>query len=162
MSRVVVPGGKRVFITSATYSGDLKGTTGAVNGLAGGDALCTAAGSAMGGEWKAWLSDSHSNAFDRIDDFSPWYNLSGKLAFPNKASLRSAPAEAILSQKGIPDSAWTGTRSGGGKSTDTCSDWTSDVNGTGGTTGIGGGSQWTELGFGDACNSTNALICFEQ
>src|SRR3989344_6490978 len=53
----VAGGSKRAFVTSATYHGNL-------GGLAGGDAECQSLANAasLGGIWKAWLSDSSTNA----------------------------------------------------------------------------------------------------
>src|SRR5947207_2454473 len=51
---------KRVFVTSGTWTGDLKTHGGGTDGLDGANKLCqgAATAAALGGTWVAWLSDS--------------------------------------------------------------------------------------------------------
>jgi hypothetical protein len=80
-----VPQHKRVFVTAAGYRGDFGGVT-------GGDTICntTAVAANLDGTWKAWLSDSTTNAIDRIDDVGPWYLLNGKVVFNNKTNTTAS------------------------------------------------------------------------
>lgn len=57
-----------VFFTSGQWDGIL-------GGIAGADSKCQAAGSSLGGTWKAIISDSSTNAKDRITITKPIYNL---------------------------------------------------------------------------------------
>ncbi|MBW7954818.1 hypothetical protein H3C61_03320 [Candidatus Gracilibacteria bacterium] len=72
-------GTKRVFLTKATYNGNL-------GGVAGADAKCqsVANGASLGGNWKAFISDSTSNFVDRytLDNTKYLYtNLGGQPIF---------------------------------------------------------------------------------
>jgi hypothetical protein len=69
-SGTVVEGGKRVFITSQNYNGNL-------GGLSGADTKCqTAASSAsLPGTYKAWLSDSQTSAASRLSHSTTPYVL---------------------------------------------------------------------------------------
>ncbi|MDZ4247347.1 MAG: DUF1554 domain-containing protein, partial [Dehalococcoidia bacterium] len=62
--------GKRVFVTAATYNGNL-------GGLSGADAKCQASANAvnLGGTWKAWLSDSNTSAGSRLNHSDSPYRL---------------------------------------------------------------------------------------
>jgi hypothetical protein len=141
---------KRVFITSLTYSGDLKSAGAADTGLAGGDKICQhlADAATIGGSWKAWLSDATTDAIDRIDE-GPWYLVTYATsggggpatetyelkAFNNKANLSTTPINAIniteTGQKVTSSTgyiyAWTGTKSAGTKAAQTCTNWTSNA-----------------------------------
>src|SRR5688572_26592510 len=65
------PTGKRIFVTGATFDGNLLGRTAASNGAEAGDDLCRDAaqnaglGSSM---WRAWISVAGISAIDRIAD----------------------------------------------------------------------------------------------
>lgn len=71
-------GAKRVFVTSATYDGNL-------GGLEGADAKCALAAESanLGGRWKALLSSSTVYELDRMDPVGPWFDLKGNLVYDN-------------------------------------------------------------------------------
>lgn len=74
-----VGGAKRIFLTSTTYNGSL-------GGVAGADAKCQARATAqsLGGTWKAIISDTTSNAKDRLNiNFTTATNLSGEIIASN-------------------------------------------------------------------------------
>lgn len=173
---------KRVFVTSLKYNGNLKAAGliatngGAINtGLEGGDALCqTAANTAsLGGTWKAYLSDSSTNAYDRMADVGPWSLVGGPTLFPNKAALKGQPASPInRDQNGtyIPDInavIWTGTLFEGGKATNNCMDWLSASStpqaqlGCQYSMGPPGVGSWSSCGS-SSCDQSFGLYCFEQ
>lgn len=165
---------KRIFITKATYDGDLAGAGGKATGLAGADALCeqAAASAELGGTWKAWLSDSTTDAIDRIDDASPWYNVDrSAILFPNKATLGTKPYDTfgpiLLDETGgtVGSSAlaWTGTQGGGRAADYVCNDWTSA------STSVYGeyftatsATLWNDGSFFKECFFSHALVCIEQ
>jgi len=160
-----------IFITSLSYDGDLKSAGGGSTGLEGADKICAnhAAGGALGGTWKAWLSDSTTNAIDRINDVGPWYLVgTDTVVFNNKANLATVPLIYIyISELGIAPplytNAWTGTLTGGTKSTDLCADWT---NNTLSVRGLRGyvylvTTNWTQSAS-PTCNSTEHLYCIQQ
>lgn len=156
----------RVFATSAEYTGQL-------GGLSGADTLCQTAATAAtkGGTWRAWLSSSTVNAIDRINDVGPWYQepSSGALVktFNNKANLLTSPLQHIyVDEQGRGSAAstfpdyWTGTLQTGQHAQATCSDWTTSGSSTG-TIGPGS-SAWSYKEFVASCSSSYSLVCFEQ
>lgn len=169
---------KRVFVTSASFAGNLKVLGNAANGLAGGDALCStaAAAAALGGTWKAWLSGGTTRAPDRITGTGPWVLVgTTTIVFNNKANLSTlalAPIDRNENGGFVGGVAWTGTATGGAAALD-CSAWTTSstcYSGCDGSTrGIAGdpsgGQQqgraaWTEWAW-QNCGDSNHLICFE-
>lgn len=165
---------KRIFATRSSY-------TGALGGLAGADAKCQTAATAanLGGKWKAWLSDSKTNAIDRVTDVGPWALLDGRKVFNNKINMTTVPITPINRDEfGAPFDredrpfVWTGTKFGGSRSSLTCSDWMSSSGGCGGGAvaancgdrgGASAGNSWTESDNPADCSSLeNRLICIEQ
>lgn len=171
-------GPKRIFVTAAGYTGDLKTQGGGASGLEGADALCANAGEAalLGRNFKAWLSDDTANAIDRIEDVGPWYFPApdggvGARVFNNKAQLKTLPLVAIrVTEQGGELSgtayAWSGTMVGGSLATNagarTCAGWTSGSNGEFGVAGdVQDASNWTQL-TARACATTAHLYCIGQ
>jgi hypothetical protein len=154
---------KRVFVTSTTYAG-------ALGSVRAADAQCQSAATAAGlkGVFRAWLSDSTSNAYDRITDVGPWYTTGDAVAFAAKSDLRGVPAAELLDESaGYPDpaaiGAWSGSNSDGVATSNDCDGWTNaggDIHATIGTALTdktwGGGSVLL------ACNAKAPLICFQQ
>jgi hypothetical protein len=157
---------KRIFLTNAAYPSDF-------GGLSAADGICnaTAVGAALGGTWKAWLSDASTNAIDRIADVGPWYLLSGTLAFHNKTNLTTSPVVPIDVNEngarvtGAPGEVWTGTELGGTKSSCDCAAWSSTDNVKCGATGAYGSNSaaWTNEAY-SMCSAGAAghLYCIEQ
>lgn len=162
---------KYVFVTSVnTYNGNL-------GGLTGGDTKCKtladAAGSLVPGRtWKAWLSDTATNAIDRIADGKFIRVGDSALIGNSKADLIDCTNPSCIvnsisnNEKGLAVSAqgvWTGTNSDGTKAGTTCSSWATTSSLISGK--IGGTSQtnanWTTAAD-RICSSTGALYCFEQ
>ncbi len=165
---------KLVFVTRATYSGNLGGLTGA-------DGLCAAAAASgsLPGSFQAWVSTASTtttNAFDRIQGAGPWY-LPGTDAlgrrtkvFTSKAALRAAPLASIdrteLGQT-IPGGllVWTGTEATGNAVTpgvydSSCLNWT-DANTEKGNVGNVYGGDWSNAGT-QYCGNLAALYCFQK
>lgn len=155
----IPPGAKRVFATSVGYSADL-------GGIAGADAKCaTSAKSALlEGTWKAWISDSKTDAIDRIEDVGPWYRLDGAKVLNNKAGLETQPLLPINVDENILSFsfgdargyAWTGTKRGS-KVTATCEDWREGGAYTGGAS-----NPFLEEVAGVGCGEELRLLCLEQ
>lgn len=162
----VTPGPKRVFITKTAY-------TGALGGLTGGDQKCNLAAQAanLGGTWRAWLSDSSSNAIDRIQGNGPWYTLGSadtkKVVFNNRANLATSSVAAIRYDENngyvSGEYAWTGTSAGGTASGLDCNNWTSNDYLYSGTYGLSSDTtgSWTDTND-SYCDSSRHLYCFEQ
>ncbi|HLD84095.1 MAG TPA: DUF1554 domain-containing protein, partial [archaeon] len=157
---------RRVFVTSATYHGNL-------GGLAGGDAECQSLANAasLGGIWKAWLSDSSTNAIDRILD-AVYKNMNGDIVINKKSDITSdgritaaiAKDErnnALTGSNGI----WTGTDNYGVKNDYRCVDWTGTLNSDNGMAGFAteNGARWSFV-IENQCSSGGPplhLYCFE-
>lgn len=170
-----VPGAKRVFVTSLTYTGNLAGEGKAATGLQGADNLCAshAAAANLGGTWVAWLSSSTENAIDRVPDVGPWYFVDRTTkVFESKFYIKEGPRVPLARDergKTVASSyVWTGTDNRGqydvrpryyaqGASfpISGCTDWTSagsgSVGGVHARAAYGLASQtlaWTEAGTG--------------
>lgn len=157
----------RLFVTRSEQ-------TGKFGGLAGADEICTGSGNSRwpSTRWRAWLSDSNTDARDRIEGNGPWVEPdTGTVIFPNASALRGVPSAPIVrDQFGEigSDRWWTGTRMGGVRAWEYCADWTHDYGtmryGTMGSrnsnTDIPGG-EWTDRGL-SQCSAPRALVCLEQ
>lgn len=150
---------KRVFVGSSFHTPDF-------GGLAGGDSICNAraAAAGLGGTWKAWLSDSITDAIDRLADVGPWFRLDGAKVFENLAGIPSFPLAPITTTElGVEsfNTVWTGTFADGTHAS-SCNDWssTSGVGAIGDPTSTTTGN-WTGL-MNTSCSGAFALYCFEQ
>lgn len=171
---------KRVFVTSQTYSANL-------GGLAGADFKCQtlADAAALGGTYKAWLSDSVTGAKDRLTHSDvPYVLVDGTRVADNWTGLTSStlingidrtesngftPQANATCSNGGSSIVWTGTMPDGSKFdgvNSACSNWTDDTSssvalplGTPGATW----AAWTDSGCGGGCFGLIApLYCFEQ
>ncbi|AKU95532.1 Tryptophan synthase alpha chain [Labilithrix luteola] len=150
-----------VFLSSASYNGNL-------GGLAGADAKCQALASAasLPGTYKAFLSDSTTTASSRLSRPGGAYKLvNGTVVAKDAAAFFSSThASAIVVDENGGTSGgevWTGSGSNGIGSGG-CSNWTS----TSGTAQIGASwqstSQWASL-YQQFCDRTNVhLYCIQQ
>ncbi len=171
---VVAISSKKVFVSSAKYTGNLKGT--AANGLAGADNNCQRlAGvvpSLSGKNFKAWLSSSTIAARDRIIHSNLPYTLNDVLSTTvanNWNDLTDGTLQNPINKNEngvlVPQgNVWTNTNPDGTISNlnddRTCRDWTSSSSSIGslfGTTAVD--STWTSNG---PCSSFYYLYCFEQ
>jgi hypothetical protein len=166
--------GLRVFITSASYSADLKTAGGGSSGVSGADNLCNlvAQGAGLSGSYQAWLSNNlGADAITRITAAGPWFQYAGgspTIIFRNKAELAGLPLAGIQYDElgrngGAGYAVWTGTNNGGHASTSTCTGFTDSTSSgdfaTTGSTGFVG--TWTQ-NVDAACTSTGHLYCFQQ
>lgn len=158
--------GKKVFVTSATYNGNL-------GGLAGADAKCQTAASSAGlanaANFKAWLSDSTTDAVSRLTSDGPWVRLDGVPVAGSKADLTD---DSINTSLAVTENttyfannlgAWTGTLKSGLKDTNTCNNWSDATVGFSGTSGAVSSSNdgWTQMSA-TVCNASFHLYCFED
>lgn len=163
---------KRVFITSTRY------TSGNLGGLAGGDNICQtrANTAALGGTWKAWLSDNTTSVASRFIQSSAGYKrIDGITVASSWADLTDGTLQnpidkdefgvALPIQTGVT---FTGTDINGGSIANrNCSSWGSSTGlARGGPVTPTTGSTWTNTGFDTACSfgasSGRRLFCFEQ
>ncbi len=167
--------GKKTFVTSVSGTGDLSSwaDAGGNTGLAAGDAICQAragaAGLANAANFKAWLSDSSTDAKDRLTSDGPWVRLDGvKVADSNADLIDGSLFTTInLTETGTyygSTYAWTGTSYDGIKKTNTCNDW---IDGTDTYKGArsyiwDAGTQWSDAGWGLCSFTFFYLYCFED
>ncbi len=160
------PGGKRIFVTRATYDGN------DFQSLPGADERCRVSALAAGyaGVWRAWLSDNNTDAAERLTDVGPW-KLMGteRVAFKDLVQTRGYPSvnldrdeygEPFLTRTTI----WTGTKIQGFRDPgSTCANWASESNSNSGRYGLTDATSqsWTDDGI-DACYDSKHLLCFEQ
>ncbi|MBK9030190.1 MAG: InlB B-repeat-containing protein [Myxococcales bacterium] len=150
------------FVTSTTRTGNL-------GGLAGADAICQAAATAvnLAGTYRAWLSTSTVNASSRLAPASGWVRVDGKPFVNTVADLTSGRIfyPLVINERGgniVGSTVWTGTSSSGVLSGTACTNWT-DGTTAGLSASIGfneyGTSGWTQNG-GGACTGSQHLYCF--
>jgi hypothetical protein len=167
--------GKKAFLSSASGNGNLGSwpDAGGTTGLAAGDAICQAragaAGLANAANFKAWISDSGTDARDRITSNGPWVRLDGVKVADTKADLLDGFLFTSLSltETGIylgNYNVWTGTTDTGTRSSPCCTNWT---DGTNAVRGFGGNSGRAGLGWSiysqPDCDFTYShLFCLED
>lgn len=165
--------GSRVFVTSTTYNGNLGGLTGA-------DSKCQTRADAvnLGGNWKAWLSDSNTSASSRLFHSNDPYklinntviannwadltdgNLAAKININEFGQLMDifhgyyVPTNTAEDGTAVPGD-WYGSRD--------CYNWSRGNNSYG---SIGGNTDFTDRnwtnGISASCSSLTPLYCFEQ
>lgn len=161
---------KRVFVHDPFFAG-----ADSFGGIAGADTLCqTAANNAgLGGIWKVWMSDSNTDAINRIADVGPWYwTDKTTLVAASKAALASGSIQNPIrkyqngTDTGVGLPTWTGTLSSGLRAPGpdgNCSDWTNAIGGTalvGDTFATSG--DWTNESPPFGCGGNAHFYCFEQ
>lgn len=166
-----------VFVTSQKGTGDLGSwaEAGGNTGIGAGDAICQtlADGAGLPGEFKAWLSDSATNARSRLARSEEAYvRADGARVADDWTDLTAPPYldnPISVNEKGLSDEwqVWTGTRVGGhsgyGIFGNACADWGSGNSGDTAAVGASGSSdyKWTETGVAP-CFPSRALYCFQQ
>ena len=166
---------KFVFVTSGEYQGNL-------GGLAGGDMKCQDLADTAGlpGTFKAWLSDSTTDAKDRFSEpTGPWFLVGdGSLVASDLTDLLDCSNPDCLSHSidrtetgGNPTPTpgafiWTGTGSDGTVPGQVCDDWSSDFAGSSIHGFIGQSTQsnssWTIATSTDGCDHRYAIYCFQE
>ncbi|MBW1670430.1 MAG: IPTL-CTERM sorting domain-containing protein [Deltaproteobacteria bacterium] len=158
----------RVFVTSTTYQG------GGFGGFSGADTICNqrAAAASLGGTYTAWLSDSTTDAADRVYHNSDGYiNTNNVMVANNWAALINADNVDLLATIEYDEDgnsisteyAWTGTFETGLVDGSHCLNWGSSDSGQDGTVGLADddGRYWSEY-VEDGCNFSNHLYCFQN
>ena len=115
-----------VFVTSSSVP------VGSIGGLAGADAICTehARDANLAGTYVAWLSDSNTDARDRLEGARGWVRRDGRVFADRVEDIVEGNIfnPVYLDENGteVRSNVVTGTEAGGTASPDTCSDWTSE------------------------------------
>ena len=157
------PAALHVFVTSMQVTGLVGGANG--GGLLEADFVCIQV--AGGGSWRAWLSDTQTNAIDRVLGSGPWLRMDGQVAFTGRHD--QPPLVPLhLDEQGHDVGAnvmvWTGTASDGtGVAGANCSDWNSSgALGNPAVYGRADGlSEWSQFDS-LSCDHLAHLYCFEQ
>lgn len=153
----------RIFVSSTRQDGNL-------GGLSGADATCQslADGANLTGQWKALLSDSSTNAKDRLLIVGPVFNLNDQKIADNANDLWDGQLDNAVryDQNVVEVSAtkvWTGTFADGTSSTTfTCTNWTSNSGSVKGRYGRSNhvGNGWMEDDK-DPCDEIRRLFCID-
>ena len=152
-----------IFVTSASYNGNL-------GGLAGADAACQALANdaELAGTYKAWLSDSTASAADRLSHSTRSYRLVDETLVASDwddltdETLSNPINETEFGEGPVEDSVWTASQVDGLSYFFSCSDWTDGSEGSG-TLGwsAASNSSWTDDDlFG--CAASLRLYCVQQ
>ena len=176
---------KIIFVTSTIDTGNLSEwmtECSGVSGLEAADCICQQHAEKWGnlsGTYKAWLSDSKTNASARLSHSDlPYVNRKGKPIAANWTELTGGALQCndIMNYDETGEYApkqfnlvWTGTDGSGMKHSylKFCNDWTSGDVWWGGMCGStmapesNFGGCWTEWGWRD-CDDWNRLYCVEQ
>jgi hypothetical protein len=160
--------GRRVFITSTTYTANF-------GGVAGADAACRtrAAAANLGGEWKAYLTTNGVTIASRHAGAAvPYVRLDGVRIADSFADLTDGTIQAPLNITELHtvhlQNAWTGMSSPTTGNNNDCVGWTSEAFGClqGGPCGHAGQSDHTNDNWDGAfvfhCSQRFALYCIEQ
>jgi hypothetical protein len=153
--------GTRVFVSSIAYGANL-------GGLGGADTKCQTLANASGlsGTWKAWLSDSSTNAFTRLTHGTSYRRIDGALIADGVGFFSTTHLIPIdLDEHGSLYSnveVWTGS-GGTGTGSGGCADWTSTSFGSFPTVGLSDrtDSAWSNV-YLQFCDRVAHLYCIEQ
>ncbi len=171
-----VGGGRIVFVSSVQGSGDLStwaDATRTSSGIAAGDTICKAKAEAAGlpnaANFKAWLSDSTTNAIDRITSDGQWFRPDGEKVADSKADLTDRDIDTTIDRTEAGDylstTVWTGTGRDGLLSIEanTCDGWTSSADINNGTIGesVFFDGRWSHAAD-SPCSNLHSLYCFED
>jgi len=164
--------GKLAFVTSASGTGELGAWPEAdagTSGIAAGDSICrdlaAAAGLPVAASFRAWLSDSTTDAKDRFVLPGPWVRVDGVVVFPSPADLATSNLFTALNvtETGAYVSgnrAWTGTSGSGIAASERCSEWLDGTTGAQGRLGLCASTTtgWT-ANISRSCNNEYRLYC---
>lgn len=148
--------GRLAFVTSVFGNGDLGSweAGGGANGLAAGDAICGTlareADLAQADSFRAWLSDSGTDARDRFEHDGPWVRPDGVRIASGLADLTDGSLETSINVTEEGEyvgnwGVWTGTSPGGVARAETCVGWTNGTDTASGSVGEAHGNWlgWT-------------------
>jgi uncharacterized protein YidB (DUF937 family) len=172
--------GKKVFVSSTNGTGNLASwpDAGGNIGIAAGDNVCQSlaanAGLANAANFKAWLSDSSTNAIDHITSngsSGPWVRLDGLPIANNKNDLTDGSLFTSISLDDKGDyygeyqNVWTGTSPDGTQDANrSCNNWTDGTASYVGSLGhdMQAGYVWT-FGYEKTCDTNvHRIYCFED
>lgn len=168
--------GRVAFATSVAGPGDLSAwpeATAGSTGIEAGDAICQSladtAGLAEPSTFKAWLSDSTTDAIDRFENEGGWVRVDGVPLVDSRAELTGGTlftGITVTEQGGYlgRDRAWTGTTTSGLNFGEHCSNWTDGSDAGSGSWGFStaSDSKWTEWPLSIGCDFSQRLYCLSD
>lgn len=154
-----------IFVSSAGYSGNL-------GGLSGADATCTTLGASLDStvKWRAVLSDGSTSASTRFYTREGIWDTNTGAQTKIQTTMENlfSAGTALLSAVNYDETGgsagnsriWSGASTSGGKSGLDCNDWSDGTNGLDGTHGNTNntGTNWISSGT-RACSSSNRIMC---
>lgn len=154
------------FVRATKVLGNLTGS-----GLPGADAACTTDANDAGlpGTYVAWLSDSGTNAGDRLAGSRGFIRVDGKPFADSVASLKKGAIFYPLSldqtgtRVGLDDRVFTGSIGSGKYGLYSCADWASSTTGFAGAGYAHASSgEWTNAAGLRGCNESAHIYCFRK
>lgn len=150
----------RVFVTSATFTGDLVSAGKKDSCIASADAICQAAAE-LGGHFVAYLGDGQTSALTHVVDDGPYSILDRTtVAYASRADIENGTKVALTDESNRAVAAfssfWSGTTRDAQAGKD-CLDWTreeSEIQGDSASTG------YVRSTF--SCDEPARLLCIEQ
>lgn len=163
----------RIFVTSTTHSGNLKGTEDSA--VVGADKICDERKRAAGltREYKAIISVPGQQASSRLNITGEIYIFTGAetklLVAANEADLWAADDDPLLNAINIDEAynsvagqkVWTGTNLNGGLANDHCNGFTSTTGSAWYGLASSKDGQWTESDT-DPCTNSYRIYCISQ
>lgn len=147
-----------IFVSSNLWNG-------AMGGLSGADMKCAVSAqySGMTGTYRAIMSDSSTDARDRIPDMA-YYNVAGQLIASSRSNLWDGGIDnaVLYTEKDVPITGnlivWTGTTTGGYGSGQYCNDW--GFVDSRGDVGQGNHADYSWIDAGDSvCSLRHRIYC---
>ncbi len=163
------------FVTVDSRPGNLSEWPGANGniGVAAGDAICRREAEIFdlpnADSFRAWLSDSTSDARSRLESDGPWVRPDGVPVATSKADLLDGSLFAPINLRldGLyldNNSTWTGTATSGTATGNDCDDWSASALEEVANTGTAGYASafWSPFPGTSTCTSARRLICLED
>ncbi len=157
----------RLFVTSATFTGDLVTPGRSSDALTAADTLCNdaAADAGLGGAWQAMVAVGSARAFTRLEAGAPYLLVgTSTQVFKTATTLRALPEVPLNRDEFgavVPASAvWSGTDRTGLNNGVTCNDWSREDGGVGSVGFTHDAGAWTGA-VNQPCASQGRLYCFE-
>ena len=161
---------KCIFVMSAGGNGNFLVDLPEPNGLAAADYYCNnfADQAGLPGTYVAWMSDSTTNAGDRVTSDGPYVTPAGDLVANSLADLvdgsLNTPIDDDENGTTVPPTAvWTGTASTGLSTGGNCLDWTDGTSSQQAIVGLNTStsSEWTNS-FSEFCDLSLPNYCVQQ
>ena len=159
----------RLFVTSATFTGDLLTPGRSTDPVFAADTLCTDAAldAGLGGTWRGMVGAGGVSAFPRLQPGTPYTLVGSGVRVFRTTSRLTAPPEVPLNRNEFgavvsPSRVWTGTDPSGLNNGVNCNEWADDAGPSVGSVGYTfDAGAWTGSGPNVLCSNLARLYCFE-